>query len=413
MSPEEVRIVSLGAFAVLTILGCIRPVYLVAAYMVLVYCKLSVYYGFLASIKAELLFAILFLVRAAIGTKIGEFKKTSSWKIHNLIILLTISLFVSYFFAWDRAFSWEIAVYHYIKSLVLYVLILLSLSDKRDFSAFIWMFVGMFAFLAYEPAYYYITGSGGSEQWYGTNYIADIGILSGHVALANNMNQMIPIVVCLIIGSNTMRARVFGILCLSVFIVALIGSGSRGGIVGMLVWSTLILFMLRKSKKVILFLFPLIVALVIMFSGAVMHTASRIDSRSAEGRLIGLTHGIGMLLKGNVLGVGPGCYLLARERYFSYRMESHNLYGQILGDLGLPGLIISFLLAVQVFRTIREIKQREVYRDQFVYYAVIGVQISLITRMVVSMASHGLYYFYWYVMAAVIICAGKLSETAK
>ena len=49
-------------------------------------------------------------------------------------------------------------------------------------------------------------------------------------------------------------------------------------------------------------------------------------------------------------------------------------------------------------------------QQEFFYYLMLGVQVSLITRLVVSMASHGLYYFYWYVMAAIVVVSQRFIE---
>ena len=66
--------------------------------------------------------------------------------------------------------------------------------------------------------------------------------------------------------------------------------------------------------------------------------------------MVGMIHGLEMVrLKGKVFGVGPGCFILARGKYFGYTMEAHNIYGELIGDLGIPGTILWFLLIRQVF----------------------------------------------------------------
>ena len=49
-------------------------------------------------------------------------------------------------------------------------------------------------------------------------------------------------------------------------------------------------------------------------------------------------------------------------------------------------------------------------KGKFIENLMTGIQVSLVTRLVVSMASHGLYFFYWYVMAAMVVVASKLVE---
>ena len=130
-------------------------------------------------------------------------------------------------------------------------------------------------------------------------------------------------------------------------------------------------------------------------------------------RFTGLINGVEIILKGDILGVGPGCYLLARGKYFGYTMEAHNIFGQILGDLGIPGAVAWFFFIRQIFFNLADSKRKlkSISMDKnFLYMLVCGLQVSLIVRFFISMASHGLYYFYWYIMAAFSIILSKLVE---
>lgn len=410
-SPDQLRILTVVFFVLLLLLGLKRPVYAVVAYMILVYCKVSNYYPFFAQIRAEMLFAVLILLRVAASGNLLKNLSFSVSAINKYIFFLILCVALSFAVAWDHQYSWDMAIYHFIKTLMLYVLIIGALETKKDLKIFVWSFMLMFCYLAYEPTYGFLTGAGGSQQMYGINYTSETGILAGHVALANNMNQMLPLAWFIFWGSESKWERAGAVTCFAVFLLALVGSGSRGGIVGMMVWGTLIVWFAKERAKALAVMLPAIVVVFFLIGSSVVHTASRIDTSSTGGRLTGLTHGIGMLRKGNVIGVGPGCYLFARQKYFSYRMEAHNLYGQIMGDLGIPGMLVTFLLMREIFRTLLDIKRKTVNasdQGKFVFYLMTGILVSLITRLVISMASHGLYYFYWYVMAALVISVKQI-----
>jgi hypothetical protein len=94
----------------------------------------------------------------------------------------------------------------------------------------------------------------------------------------------------------------------------------------------------------------LLILLLLIVSGWFVSTLERVDAVATGDRLIGLINGIEMVLKGNIIGVGPGCYSLARGYYFGYRMEAHNIYGEIIGDLGIPGAIAGFFLLWAVIK---------------------------------------------------------------
>ena len=155
-------------------------------------------------------------------------------------------------------------------------------------------------------------------------------------------------------------------------------------------------------------------------SSTILDTAERIDTRNVEGRLIRLIHGLEMIRKGNLLGVGPGCYRLASSHYFGHTMDAHNLYGELAGDLGLPGIIIWCLLmfhTLKNFSAVRKILDGAGLHDHPIYMLNAGFQASLIVRLFVSLGSHGLYFFYWYiaavVSAALLNVAKRMSEQAR
>lgn len=411
-SPDAIRIISVIAFIILMILGLKKSVWLVIAYMILVYCKLSSYYPVFATMKSELVFALLIILKLLISGELRNIFLLSTNKVNQYLFFFILSIFLSFAVSWNHQHSWDVRVYHFIKVLILYVMLLGGVSDKKDLRIFIIGFMIMFAYLAYEPTYYFISGSGGSVQMYGTNYISEIGLLSGHVALANNMNQMIPIALFAFLGLKQKLLKWAALACLIIFVLALIGSGSRGGAAGFaFLGLTVIYFSKNRMKAIILVGIPL--SILLITSGRMSSTISRIDTDSFWGRLIGLTHGIGMLQRGNILGVGPGCYQIARKQYFGWGMQSHNIYGQVIGDLGIPGSIAWGLFVYNIFNNLTYVRQKlaaEENQENFLYSLALGVQISLLVRLFISFASHGLYYFYWYIMAFISILIRKIVD---
>jgi O-antigen ligase len=402
--PNAIRIISVIAFIILFFGGLKRPVYGVGAYMILVYCKLSSYYPVFGSIRSEIVFGIIILLRLLAASNIKNKLSLKSNPINKYLIYFILCVCLSFLIAWDHRYSWDNAVYHFIKVLLLYVMIIAAVDSIKDLKLFTILFLAMMAYLAYEPFYYFASGTGGSQHLYGTNYIAEVGILSGHVALANNMNQMIPIAFFLIFTTKKNTRKLLYGAFLSIFTAALVGSGSRGGAVGFLFFIIILFIIFFRENKKAAVAALCIGVLFVVSSTAFMHTISRVGSDSAQGRFIGLTHGIGMLLRGNVVGVGPGCYLIARSNYFSYRMESHNIYGQVLGDLGIPGTIAWFFFVRQIIYNLKPALKKKIDKgrqdQRYLKYLAIGLLVSIIVRLFISMGSHGLYYFYWYVVAA-------------
>lgn len=414
-TPDSLRILSIIVSIILFAIGIKRPVFGVVAYMVLVYCKLSEYYPFFAAIKAELVFGLLMLIRVFFAGNFGSKLSFTYNLVNKYLFFFVIAVFLSFLVAWEQQYSWDNAVYHFIKVLILFVMVVLAIRNIKDLKIFVWSFVFMFTYLSYEPVYHFLLETGGSQHKYGTNYISEIGILSGHVALANNMNQMIPIAYLLIFTCRYKMLKLLACIPVLMFFVALMGSGSRGGVIGLMVLGMAIVYFSKKRVKMGI-VFGMLIVILFVTSESIKSTSTRIDDDSIVARLLGLTHGIEMLKRGNILGVGPGCFLFARGKYFHYTMESHNIYGQVIGDLGIPGTIAWFYLIRQIFRNLIAVKKRLKslsMENDFLYKLALGIQISLIVRLAISMASHGLYNFYWYVMAAISIALVKMVETIE
>jgi O-antigen ligase len=292
-------------------------------------------------------------------------------------------------------------------------MVISTIDNKKDLNIFIFSIILMYAYLAYEPMYGFITGTGGEVYGYGTNYVADIGILDGHVALANNMNQMIPLTFFMAISQKKKYKKVFFLLIGAMFVLCLIGSNSRGGFIGFVFFCGLVVYFLKAEKKLLSLAVPAI-ALVFILSASFLFTASRIHSGAVKGRLEGLAHGIEIVrVYGHVLGVGPGCFAVARGRYFGMTMDSHNLYGQVIGELGIPGSIAWVFLIWQTlknFQAVRKMQNENRRADKHLYFLATGLLCSMLVRLFVGLGSHGLYFFYWYIIIGISALMVNLSE---
>lgn len=399
-SPEAIRIITVIAFVFLLAIGMKRTVWLPVAYLILIYCKISLYYPFFNAVNSELVFALLVLIRLLVKGDVAIKLSLKYNAINKYLYLFVACVFLSFSVAWNYQYSWDEAVYHFIKVILLYFMVVLSIEDEQDLKIFVWSLILMYVYLAYEPVYYFINRMGGSTHVYGTNYIAEIGILSGHVGAANNMNQMIPISFYLFMGIHKGYLKILAGIPLIIYIICLIGTGSRGGVLGFLFFGLCVVYFSKHRIKVGIFA-GISAALLFALTG-LSSTASRIDQSSGYGRFTGLTHGIEMIKRGNIIGVGPGCFRFARGKYFHWTMEAHNIYGQVMGDLGIPGTIAWFFFIRQIFLNLIESKRRlkaMSMEKSSMYSLAMALQVSFIVRLFVCMASHSLYFFYWYIIA--------------
>jgi O-antigen ligase len=410
---ETVQIISLVASVLLFVAGIFKPVFMPLSYMVCSYGNLPLHFNFLHEIRYEPIIAVTGFIRVLFVK--NAFKKISLRydKVNLYLLFFLVTIAISFIFAFNLKHSWDGTLYGFVGVLLVYMMILISVNDERSIKFFIWGYVIVFALITYEPIYYYLTNANYFDeiQGYGVLYIARKGILSGHVSLANNMNQMIPIAFFLMISVRSKFLKIFAAIPLIMFVTALVISKSRGGVLGFMCIIFLVTFYSKNRLRNGL-LGGLLVLLLLIASGSFTSTLQRVDSGAVEGRLMGLIHGIEMVRKGNILGVGPGCFPLARGYYFGYTMDAHNIYGEIIGDLGIPGAIAGFFLLWGVIKNNREILSKlKMANDEnrYLYFTMMGIHISLLVRLFVSLGSHGLYILHWYFVAAMSIIISKLA----
>lgn len=418
-SPDDIRFLVVVIPIALMVIGLWNPLYAAIGYMVFVYGNATHYYPFFMSFKAELAFALIILVRIMLDYRNLKRLSYRENPVNKYMYLFIAGVFLSFLYAWDYKVSWSYGVYHFLKTVVLYLMVVMTLGSRKDIKIFAWSFVLMFAYLSYEPAYGFLTGTGGDVQMYGTIYVSSVGPLSGHVALANQMNQMIPLAFFLTLGYRNAYKRALTAIPLIIFMIALIGSGSRAGVMGFAFFGLVLVFF-SKRRAFTAMVVGVCIIILFLFSINISSTASRIEKDQVWGRFTGLTHGIEMVKRGSIFGVGPGCFAIARGKHFGHPMDAHNLFGQVIGELGIPGTIAWFFLLQVTFLNLMKSKRmlRSLSMERsFFYFLASGMQASLIVRLFVSIGSHGLYYFYWYIMpamsVAIFLAVKKMADDAS
>jgi len=366
----------------------------------------------LVDYQYEFIIIVVGTIRTLVGKGVFLRLKMHSNK-YMFMFLLTV--FISFLVAFDKKYSWENTLYDFGGNILLYIMILCSIDSVKDLKIFIWLFLIIYTLMSWEPVYYFLTGREWVE-YYGTIVRAEIGLLQGHRGLANTMNQIIPIAFFLIFTIKNKLIKILSGIPLLIFITALVLGKARIGVLGFLFFIMLLTYYSKERLKYGL-VGGLVVISFILLSEGFSSTFSRIDtSNLQESPFQGLFHGIEILLKGNILGVGPGCYPLARKYYFNWSLHSHSLYGELIGDLGIFGTIAWVYFIKNIFdnikNSINNFKQK-VEENDFMLKLLLGLQISLMVRLFIGLASHSLYIFYWYFVAALSIVIFDLSKKHK
>jgi O-antigen ligase len=246
------------------------------------------------------------------------------------------------------------------------------------------------------------TGIGGFQY-----AVAEVGRATNHNALANYFLSAMPLLWFIGIGSKKMLVKMsaFGLLAFS-FAGVLI-SGSRGGMVGLVV---ILIVMALLSKQPGLFLVGgvvlLILSIPVMGGEYLARMATILDfggsDLSSSSRIDGLVHGIEMMIMRPILGVGPGCYPVARKAWMEWSLWAHNHYGQLAGELGVIGVVVWCRFAKDYMRRSWQfIKTKDA--DPWLKNIASAVFVTSILRLALGMFDHSLYRFVWFILAAIVV----------
>lgn len=311
---------------------------LLAGYLFLLIFRPYEYWPILGEFRVERVYMLCFM-GIVFFSKEKRFLPSS---LNGTIILFSLTLLLSGFFSisWDA--SWRV-IEDYLKYVVFYFMVILCVRDEKDFRFIILAFIGvMFVYVGKSAWEFFVNGRHVYRM--GIPRMIGIDITYGDPnSFSATICYSLPLTWAMIRSKfdNVYLRRCLWIYsCLA--LVAIILTGSRSGMVTALLFF-LIIF-LSTSRK---FLASFVIAIVLLFSWQVMPEDLQtrflsifVDDmgpqgaqQSADGRMQGFMHGISLLSDNPILGVGPNNYPLS----WDIRMNAHNLYGQLLGELGLLG----------------------------------------------------------------------------
>ncbi|WP_165229483.1 O-antigen ligase family protein [Aquisphaera insulae] len=200
------------------------------------------------------------------------------------------------------------------------------------------------------------------------------------------------------------RRRLLILYYMGLSVACILLTGSRSGLAGLICFGALCFRRLLGNWKV---LFLVAAAVPLSWSVLPDNLKDRFRSifdpsvgpknaqESAEGRLTGLYDGIALWQGSPVLGVGPGAHGAAT----GLGMQSHNLYGQVLGEtgtlgaLGLLSIIAGFALNAMEAR--RLARHRPSPDSQFLAGLSMSILMSVGLLLFKGYSDHNLYRYTW------------------
>lgn len=385
----------------------------------------------LGMIRPTLVFVgLITIVILAAGSGRGRKDLSGSTRYLNaLIVYILISL---PFVAWPGS-----VVKHgldvFVKAVVFFYFTVQLIDTLPRLRSFVVVVIGCQVLRVLEPLFLHVTiGYWGSFAHMGGGDVLER--LAGAPNDIINPNGLafviltaLPFLYYLIGGLKNllMKAAVVGLL--AALLYALVLTGSRSGMVGLLVIVAAIIFRSERRSAILVIAAIAGVLLVGVMTPDMRDrylSLTNDDTRNAattHGRIEHMLDEVEVASRRPLVGHGLGTSQEALANEAGRYQPSHNLYLEVMIELGIIGFVVYFMFLVSVFSNLREVrtalvslgKQRGAGDgDRQFYERCTGAILVLVLMcLVFSIASYGLSELYWYLIAGLSVVLRNLLLT--
>jgi probable O-glycosylation ligase (exosortase A-associated) len=227
---------------------------------------------------------------------------------------------------------------------------------------------------------------------------------------------VLPFTLFLAATSRTRPLKVLAYAAFVLLVLAVIGTQSRGGTLGLLL-STLYLALKSRNKVLAVGGIAVVAAVVAAFAPDAYF--QRLDSiaewrteGSAQGRILAWKSATEMALDHPVIGVGAGHYGVKfgfeykPRGYHGPYLNTHSIYFVMLAEFGFPGLILLLMLllgnAVRNHRLRCRLRGRNTPQDEVARRLMDTMQASLLGYAVAGAFLSGVFYPHLFVLTAMM-----------
>jgi len=333
---------------------------------------------------------------------------------HGVTALFSIFLFMSWILSpYMDAKSCSETIEDYFKVLVFYILMSTTVRDERSLKLLITLFLGAVGLYMAHSFWEFLCGR--YQYRMGIRRMIGVDTTFGDPnTFASSLLYTVPLALSLwATKPGILMRRLLGGYLLGVCMCVVL-TGSRTGFVGLCICGLLTLLLSVRRKALVLVMGGL--GGVMVLGVAAVALPSELQNRyltiidpsygpknaavSANSRLEFFLEAVRAWQRSPVIGHGPRSF----DVIGGHKMGSHNLYGQVLCEMGVLGAlafaayVVCFLLNwLEVRRYYRE--QPEQSRD-FLFHLSRNLAVLLVLLLLCGFAGHSLYRYNWRWFAA-------------
>ncbi len=251
----------------------------------------------------------------------------------------------------------------YVKVILIFVLMVNTLTTPRRLEQFMWLMVLAAGYIAFRAVFDYARGFNLIEN--GRVQGAVGGIFRNPNDLALNMVAVLPLALLIAMHGRTTFRRVLAAGSVLLMIGTVIVSHSRSGSVGLAAMAALLGVYLLRRRPGLVFAGVLVIALALPLAPgsywqrlSSITDASQDDTGSREARRVLMREGFAAFVANPLTGVGAGQFKnYAPEGREEAWRETHNVLLQVAAELGVLGLAAFTFLLARAALTGRRVKR--------------------------------------------------------
>jgi O-antigen ligase len=349
-----------------------------------------------------------------------------------------LKYFLLYIFASLPLVTWPGSVLRgnlegWIKVAMFYVFLVALLRTEEQLKWVFGVFMGCQAFRILEPFYLHLT-----TGYWGSSAHSSVGEarstllrLSGAPHDVINPNQLAWVIVTMVpflfylLWKGGRLGKLLALLAAPPFLYCLLLTGSRSGLLSLIVTLLAICFFSKRRVKnlVVLAVFVIPVAIYSFGSlGSGMQTRylSLIDDTvagadTAQGRVDGWVRGIRSITNNPLFGNGMGTCQETNVNVLGGRAQiTHNLYIEILQEVGMIGLTLFMLFIIAIFKSLKETKRLMAVQGQgekgWLFRLATATQVWVVMDLFYSMSCYGLRSWEWYFFGGIAATCHALAR---
>lgn len=328
----------------------------------------------------------------------------------------------------------------FIKAAVFFYFAVHLVDDIKRLRVFVFTILGCQAFRVLEPLYLHVTTGywGGAAHMGGGEFMARLSGAPSDIINPNGLAfvvlTVIPFMHYLLGGSQSKVLKSLYVLLLPPLLYAFVLTGSRSGMIGILVVYGFIL--LRSKHKAVMVAGAAVAAVVMLgtmsadledrYRSIVDHSAR--NAETSEGRIEGVFRDFRVGMQRPLFGHGLGTSREALGNIAGVDQISHNLYTEVLIELGIVGLLLYLRVLMSIVTNVQSSTREMRLVDQSpdpssrspassrmgFYQRCLEATLSLFVMcLIFSLASYGLSEFYWYLVAGLSVVLKNLVEKER